>query len=167
MMRIGVRQWFASGLPWIWLNGAAVAINVIMVVGLLGLIAVRGLGHFWPAPVLQAQIHAQQEITTLIGSIADDELVSADQLRGSGVILPVGQESAKRLLIKAGNRDITGVDFIWVLEQDLIDPTYPKQVMTLERREWGNFYGELVSVKESGVVIGDRNDGQDAELWGP
>jgi phosphate transport system permease protein len=166
MMRIGVRQWFASGLPWIWLNGAAVAINVIMVVGLLGLIAVRGLGHFWPAPVLQAQIHAQQEITTLIGSIADDELVSADQLRGSGVILPVGQESAKRLLIKAGNRDVTGVDFIWVLEQDLIDPTYPKQVMTLERREWGNFYGELVSVKESGVVIGDRNDGQDAKLWG-
>jgi phosphate transport system permease protein len=166
MMRIGVRQWFASGLPWIWLNGAAVAINVIMVVGLLGLIAVRGLGHFWPAPVLQAQIHVQQEITTLIGSIADDELVSADQLRGSGVILPVGQESAKRLLIKAGNRDITGVDFIWVLEQDLIDPTYPKQVMTLERREWGNFYGELVSIKESGVVIGDRNDGQDTKLWG-
>ena len=40
MMRIGARQWFASGLPWIWLNGAAVAINVIMVVGLLGLIAV-------------------------------------------------------------------------------------------------------------------------------
>ncbi|MDO7573757.1 MAG: phosphate ABC transporter, permease protein PstA, partial [Oceanospirillaceae bacterium] len=68
-MRIGARQWFASGLPWIWLNGAAVAINVIMVVGLLGLIAVRGLEHFWPAAILQAEVRVQQEMTTLIGSI--------------------------------------------------------------------------------------------------
>lgn len=111
MMRIGARQWFASGLPWIWLNGAAVAINVIMVVGLLGLIAVRGLGHFWPAAILQAEVRVQQEMTTLIGSIADDELVSADQLRATGVDLAEGQESAKRLLIKAGNRDVTGADF--------------------------------------------------------
>ncbi|MGY8841274.1 MAG: phosphate ABC transporter permease PstA [Pseudomonadales bacterium] len=165
MMRIGARQWFASGLPWIWLNGAAVAINVIMVVGLLGLIAVRGLGHFWPAAILQAEVRVQQEMTTLIGSIADDELVSADQLRATGVELPEGQESAKRLLIKAGNRDVTGADFLWVLEQDLKQLSYPKEVMTLERREWGNFYGRLVAVKQAGAVIGDRDTQKDALLW--
>ena len=60
MMRIGLKQWFSSGLPWIWLNGAAVSINIIMVVGVLALIAVRGLGHFWPAPILQAQVQVQQ-----------------------------------------------------------------------------------------------------------
>ncbi|MGB2325706.1 MAG: phosphate ABC transporter, permease protein PstA, partial [Pseudomonadales bacterium] len=145
MMRIGVKQWFASGSPWIWLNGAAVAISVIMVVGLLALIAVRGLGHFWPAAVLQAEVSVSGQLTAIIGSVADEEVVSADQLRDSGVILAAGQDSAKRLLIKAGNRDVTGADFVWVLEQDLRDITYPEDIITLERREWGNFYGRVVA----------------------
>ncbi|HEY8940721.1 MAG TPA: phosphate ABC transporter, permease protein PstA, partial [Cellvibrio sp.] len=49
-------SWFSSGSPWIWLNGGAVAICMLMVLGLLGLIAVRGFGHFWPADILQTSI---------------------------------------------------------------------------------------------------------------
>ncbi len=165
MMRIGVKQWFASGSPWIWLNGAAVAISVIMVVGLLALIAVRGLGHFWPAAVLQAEVSVSGQLTAIIGSVADEEVVSADQLRDSGVILAAGQDSAKRLLIKAGNRDVTGADFVWVLEQDLRDITYPEDIITLERREWGSFYGRVVAVKEAGSVIAQRDSQTDAAIW--
>ncbi len=164
-MRIGLKQWFSSGLPWIWLNGAAVSINIIMVVGVLALIAVRGLGHFWPAPILQAQVQVQQQSTRLIGSIVDDELVSAEQLRGSGVILPASQESAKRLLIKTGNRDVTRADFLWVLEQDLTSIVYPQEMMALERREWGNFYGRLVALKEAGSMIVDRDNYADEDMW--
>tara|TARA_B100000795_G_scaffold4826_1_gene3431 strand:- start:321 stop:1997 length:1677 start_codon:yes stop_codon:yes gene_type:complete len=164
-MRIGIKQWFASGLPWIWLNGAAVSINVIMVVGVLALIAVRGLGHFWPAPILQAHVQGQQQITSLIGSIVDDELVSAEQLRGSGVVLPASQESAKRLLIKTGNRDVTRADFVWVLEQSLRQITYPQELMALERREWGNFYGRLVAIKQAGTVVADQGKQADQEMW--
>ena len=164
-MRIGIKQWFASGLPWIWLNGAAVSINVIMVVGVLALIAVRGLGHFWPAPILQAQVQGQEQSTSLIGSIVDDELVSAEQLRGSGVVLPASQESAKRLLIKTGNRDVTRADFVWVLEQSLRQITYPQEIMALERREWGNFYGRLVAIKQAGTVVAEQGKQADKEMW--
>lgn len=164
-MRIGIKQWFASGLPWIWLNGAAVSINVIMVVGVLALIAVRGLGHFWPAPILQAQVQGQEQNTSLIGSIVDDELVSAEQLRGSGVVLPASQESAKRLLIKTGNRDVTRADFVWVLEQSLRQITYPQEIMALERREWGNFYGRLVAIKQAGTVVAEQGKQADQEMW--
>ena len=164
-MRIGIKQWFASGLPWIWLNGAAVSINVIMVVGVLALIAVRGLGHFWPAPILQAQVQGQEQSTSLIGSIVDDELVSAEQLRGSGVVLPASQESAKRLLIKTGNRDVTRADFVWVLEQSLRQITYPQEIMALERREWGNFYGRLVAIKQAGTVVAEQGKQADQEMW--
>lgn len=38
----------------IWLNAAAVSCSLIIVIGLIGLIAVRGLGHFWPKPVMEA-----------------------------------------------------------------------------------------------------------------
>lgn len=46
-----IRAWFKTGAPWVWLNAAAVSLSLIMVFGLLILIAVRGLGHFWPAQV--------------------------------------------------------------------------------------------------------------------
>ncbi|MEQ8803360.1 MAG: hypothetical protein RLP45_15080, partial [Haliea sp.] len=55
----GVKSWLRSGEPLIWLNGAAVSISVIAVVGLLLLLAVRGLSHFWPADVLAVTVSYQ------------------------------------------------------------------------------------------------------------
>ena len=54
-MSANFRQWVNSGAPWIWINAAAVAASLIMVVGLLVLIARNGLGHFWPATVWEIQ----------------------------------------------------------------------------------------------------------------
>jgi len=45
-MNPGIRQWIASGAPWVWLNAAAVSACILLVAGLLALIAWRGLGHF-------------------------------------------------------------------------------------------------------------------------
>ena len=44
-------SWFASGEPWIWMTAAAVGISVAAVIGILLLIAVKGLAHFWPSDV--------------------------------------------------------------------------------------------------------------------
>ncbi|HIL22910.1 MAG TPA: phosphate ABC transporter, permease protein PstA, partial [Alcanivorax sp.] len=54
-----MKAWFKSGSPWIWLNGGAVAVCMLMVIGLLGLIAVRGFGHFWPTAVAEVVITEQ------------------------------------------------------------------------------------------------------------
>ncbi len=35
-MNISVKEWFKSGTPWVWMNAGAVAISIIMVIGLLG-----------------------------------------------------------------------------------------------------------------------------------
>ncbi|CAI3803805.1 hypothetical protein JAMGFMIE_03460 [Rheinheimera sp. MM224] len=51
----GVRAWFRSGTPWIWLNAGAIALCLVMVVGVLGLIVVRGGSHFWPADLQQTE----------------------------------------------------------------------------------------------------------------
>jgi phosphate transport system permease protein len=66
-----VREYFKSGDAWVWLNAGAVAISLIMVTGILGLIAVRGLGHFWPAAVMQAQYNDNGTLQTVIGEIYD------------------------------------------------------------------------------------------------
>jgi len=65
-----VRHWFKSGSPWIWLNAGAITISMIMVVGLLALIAVRGFGHFWPAPIIETTVIDEDgESVTIIGEV--------------------------------------------------------------------------------------------------
>ena len=53
-MKTEFNNWLRKGTPWIWINAGAVAISIVMVIGLLMLLAVRGINHFWPKDVLQA-----------------------------------------------------------------------------------------------------------------
>ncbi|WP_020407387.1 phosphate ABC transporter permease PstA [Hahella ganghwensis] len=154
-MRVSVKEWTAKGDPWVWLNAGAVAISLVMVLGLLLLIAVRGLSHFWPHSIMEAEyIGDDGKVSLLIGEIVESEDVPTEQLRHSGVKVPEGEgEFLERLLIKTGNRDVLGFDFRWVLAAKLRDRRYPEEIMAIERREWGNFYGYLEDVKESGNVV--------------
>src|SRR3990167_3822694 len=59
------------------------------------------------------------------------------------------------LLISVRNREVYGSDFSWVIGEWLTERSYPQELVALERREWGNFYGYIVSLKESGKVIAE------------
>lgn len=150
-----LREYFKNGDAWVWLNAGAVAISLIMVVGILGLVAVRGLGHFWPADVLEAQYSDHGVVQTVIGEIYDEKVDTAQRLRESGMDIPANVETVTRLSLKQGNRDITGQDFRWVFATGLQNIRYPEDIVALERYEWGNFYGRLKAVKENGAVIAE------------
>ena len=150
-----VREYFKSGDAWVWLNAGAVAISLIMVTGILGLIAVRGLGHFWPAAVMQAQYNDNGTLQTVIGEIYDEKIDTAQRLRESGVEIPDSMKTVTRYSIKQGNRDVTGQDFRWVLGHKFTQRQYPVDIVALERYEWGDFFGRLKAVKENGAVIAD------------
>ncbi|MCP5161269.1 MAG: phosphate ABC transporter permease PstA [Hahellaceae bacterium] len=157
-MRVSFKDWSRKGDPWIWLNAGAVAISLVMVFGLLLLIAQRGLVHFWPHALVEADyVMADGRQSTIIGEIVDSEEVSAEQLSTAGIHVPAGVEFLQRDLLKVGNRDVGGFDFRWVLDRDLPNKRYPVELMSVERREWGNFYGYLESVREAGqeVATGD------------
>lgn len=149
-----VKTWFKSGNPWVWLNAGAVSISLVMVIGLLLLIAIRGLGHFWPADIMALTYQEPgQEAETLIGERVDHESVPAARMKMTGVELPEGELFAQRTLIKTGNRDIYGLDFRWINDPWITHVSYPEGLMAIERREWGNFYGYLVNVKQEGKVV--------------
>ncbi|MDD1016157.1 phosphate ABC transporter permease PstA [Pseudomonas rubra] len=137
------------------MSGGAVAIAVIMTIGLLAVIAVRGLGHFWPADLLQASYNVPGQANHIvIGEVVQKEEVPRARLKGAGLPVPdEGPEFMTRELIKVGNRDLNGSDFTWVVGEWLTDQQKPVDLIALERREWGNFYGYLVSVKEDGKVV--------------
>lgn len=149
-----MREWYKSGSPWIWLTAGAVAAAVLAVAGVMALTALRGLGHFWPKAVVETVfIERDGSRSGLIGEIREREEVALRRLQEAGFNIPGDDPFPERVLVKMGNRDVTGVDFRWFPVPLLGELTYPKDIITIERREWGNFYGHLVAVKESGVIV--------------
>lgn len=170
-MKTEFNNWLRKGTPWIWINAGAVAISIVMVIGLLMLLAVRGINHFWPKDVLQATytqpVNGGEPVSTqIVGEFVESEQISVGQIVSSGIPVDESQDFYQRNLIKLGNRDLTGADFSWVLEDYISDVTYPENVVTLERREWGNFYGFLEQVREGDQTIASVTEGANFdELW--
>lgn len=155
-----IQIWFKSGLPWVWVSASAVTISVLMVAALLGLIAARGAGHFWPSDVIVANYQQvpSAPLDTIIGEVTGSEPVSASRLLEAGIEIPEEGETFERILIKMGNRKLTGQDFRWVVDFQLSNIGTPREALVLERRSWGNFYGFLYSIKQSGKRVAEGPD---------
>lgn len=158
-----IKEWFGSGSPWIWLNAGAVSISIVMVVALLLLIGVRGLGHFWPKPIMEAvYVESDGRRIRLIGELHDSEVVPVERLDPVPASLPEGAETVTRLLLKTGNREILGLDFRWILESELRERRYPQKLVAIERYEWGNFYGYLTAVYQGDKLVASGDGGWQA-----
>lgn len=171
-MRKNYDKWISSGTPFVWLNAGAVAVSILMVAGVLGVLVVKGMANFWPADVLQAEYQPPTEggqifVSKILGESVDSETVLASQIISSGIPVSDAQDFYSRQLIKRGNRDVSGADFAWVLSDFINGASYPQKVVTIERREWGNFYGFLINLFENDidlVEIGGARSAQ-TDLW--
>jgi phosphate transport system permease protein len=143
------------------LNAAAVSTSILLVVGLLLLIAGRGMGHFWPAAVHEI-VYQQPDgaSVTLTGQVRDEERVLASRLVESGIEVAAGVETVKRFLLKTGNRDLGGQDFRWILEPGILKQTQPVSLAVLEREEWGAFFGRVVGLLQAGELL------ETDDVWG-
>jgi phosphate transport system permease protein len=158
----GIREWFKSGTPWIWLNASAVSISLIVVFGLLYLIMVRGLGYFWPSEVVALDYQDKSgALQHLVGERWGAEEVNSETLRANGYVIPQDQLFVTRYVLKVGNRDAYGADFQVVIKPGIMNEQRPDDVVVVVRREWGNFYGYLQSIKETGKVV----TADTAEVW--
>ncbi len=151
-----MKKWFNSGTPWIWLNAGAIAIALVAVFGLLFLILVRGMSHFWPANVHAFEYQNANNSLTIIAEIVEQETVPAETVHN----IEVKQGNVTRYLVKTGNRDLLGSDFRWLYDIDLKSISQPENVMVLERIEWGNFYGYLNAVYENDKRVSTKQN-----LW--
>jgi len=152
-----LKTWVKSGSPWIWMNAGAVSIAIIMTLGLLAVIATRGLGHFWPADIIEASYQIPgQEAKIMAGEVVQKEEIPRARLASAGLPVNVdGGEFMTRELLKVGNRDLYGADFSWVVGEWLGEQRTPADLTAFERREWGNFYGYLLNVKEAGKLVAE------------
>lgn len=152
-----MRNWFKQGEHWVWFSASTVSISFVLVVGLVLMIAARGLVHFWPHSVYEIELkNEQNQIETLVGEIHDTQT--------KGVIDPADPDGAVRKvpqwLIKVGNRDVYGTDFRWINTDNIVgqEDRLANNVTVLERYEWGNVYGQLESISRDGQVVAQGNN---------
>ncbi len=113
-----------------------------------------GLGHFWPADIAElSTARPTAKTIRMIGEIRDQEDVPRERLVSAGLTVPEGMETCGACSSKVGNRDVTGLDFTWILGPDIQSERYPEALVVIERREWGNFYGYLREVHEAGATV--------------
>lgn len=126
-----------------WLCGGALALNLLLTIALIVLVAVNGLAYFWPK---QLFLFTLDDGSQLLGEIHDAEEIPSNERKGAAAL-------GTRLRLKVGNRDLTGADFVWLDESRIRDRSLPPDAMLLERLEWGNFYGTPIELRRSDQVL--------------
>lgn len=129
-----------------WLCGGALALNLLLVVGLLAVLLFNGGSYFWPRTLVELSI---QDGSRILGEVVEREPIPGPD--GS-----LATSTAERMRLKTGNRDVTGLDFVWIEDSAVVEKSVPTGALLLERFEWGNFYGYPVRILRQGDVIADN-----------
>jgi phosphate transport system permease protein len=114
----------AQGEPWVWITAGSLATAIAMIVGLLGYIAWRGAGTFWPVPLELIALRGGGEA---LGEVAEREPAA-------------GGQPARRLL-RVANFELTGNHFAWFDEPVITATSRPEWATAVERLEGGRFHG--------------------------
>ncbi|MBL9079579.1 MAG: phosphate ABC transporter permease PstA [Planctomycetes bacterium] len=149
----------------LWLCGGALALCLLMVLGLLTFVAVQGFATFWPTDVVQLRL---PNGTVRLGEVtrSSSYVPSADQL---AQLAPAERDHAlprlaasggvaTRRLVRTGN---TGEHFHWVPDHLVAEETRPPWAMvvereaTLDREAWGRFYGFPVALRIDGATVAE------------
>ena len=101
---------------------------ILMVLGIFTIVAMNGLPYFWLKNV------AKVEMTD--GKLYYGEIAGANPKA----------ENGSETKLKVGNRKIYGQDFLWIKDSEIKSVSYPKEIIMLERDEWGNAYGIISDI---------------------
>ncbi len=135
-----------QGTPFIWLTGMALVVVILMITGMIALILVKGMTHFWPADVWLLQTKSGE---SFFGIFQKQEKIPG----GS----PPGART--RSLFQIGGRDLYGLDFRWFDDSDLVQRDRPRDAVVIERMEYGKLFATLIKVQdEEGTVIANGSE---------
>jgi len=137
------RRSAAIGQALTWLCGGALALNLLLVIAIMTLLAYNGLSYFWQKDLIELTLKDGRKI---LGEVWNEEQSAA---------VTGAREAAAidRIRLKTGNRDVSGLDFVWIDAKDIAGRARPRDVVLLERLEWGNFFGTMAELKRGDQVL--------------
>jgi phosphate transport system permease protein len=132
-----LRKTFSRGDHMVWLTGSALGVCLVLILGMLLVILTNGLGIFWPAPL--------EELKLKDGTLVAGELMQRQPIPDPG---KAGDLKKHRLQLKIGNRDLYGIDFKWIDEDQVAGRSRPEGLYLVERSEYGPLIGTPARVLE-------------------
>jgi ABC-type phosphate transport system permease subunit len=150
----------AQGEPSIWLTGGALAVALLMIGGLLLLVVIQGGATFWPRPLV--------EIRTVAGKTYLGEVTRQESYQPAAEVFDALPEevrdkarqdvansggSVRRRLLRIGNRELTGINHIWISDFEVAEESGPEWGLVIERLAWGNFYGTPAAFLVDGKTV--------------
>ncbi|BCN92837.1 phosphate transport system permease protein PstA [Thiomicrorhabdus immobilis] len=147
-----MKDWFNKGEHWIWISSAMVSISVVLVVGLMAMITYKGAVHFWPHAVYEFQVNQNGQSEKVIGELRDEKVREVTNPKTGK------EEELTQYLIKVGNRDVYGIDFRWINGDVISSPleNLSKDILVIERFEYGNVFGHIVGASIAGTQVPDK-----------
>ncbi len=159
---------FAQGEPLVWLNGGGLAIALLMIAGLLVLVFANGVSTMWPSSVPRIET---ADGRLQMGEITRTETYNPDRLLVDRLPENIRSKAmtklndndgiAQRRLMRIGNFEFTGEHFRWINSLEITQEDFPEWALTVERLEWGRFYGFPVRFITDGQVVADTPE----QVW--
>ncbi|MDZ7750979.1 MAG: phosphate ABC transporter permease PstA [Gammaproteobacteria bacterium] len=143
----------ATGEPFLWGLGGALALGVLLVVGFLVMIFWNGAATFWPKPI---HVVTLNDGGVVAGEPTRDNVFQpgAELLEklteGDREAIEANSGFAHRVLYRTGNYDIYNEDFRWVSDFAVEKVETPSDMYLFERQEWGVFVGRIAGVTIDG-----------------
>lgn len=146
----------ARGEPFVWSLGGALAVGILMIVGFILLVLYNGVSTFYPRAIEVVELKSG-------GKVAGDLIRSESFRPGPELVSSLEPEAkaqiesnkgvSKRLLLRTGNFDLYNDDFKWISDYEILHKSAPKNILFIERLEWGPFIGFAKSLDLNGQII--------------
>jgi phosphate transport system permease protein len=144
------------GESFVWFTSMGLAIGLLMVVGLLTLIILNGIKVFWPDKT--AAIRLKESSPSAINNqpyIAGNIIKTQEKLGTRGSANPEHE-----LQVFIGNKDLYGIGFKFINEKEIDQIRYPKELIEIERLEYGNAIGLPLNLQLQGGTTIPASDPQ-------
>lgn len=141
-----------KGEPLVWLTAVGLTIGVILTLGLLGLVVMKGFQSFWPGSLLVLDVKAEEGIEKVAGFEA--------QKRYRRDLDGVKHEEVQ---IYRGNRELHGDKFVYIDVADIAASEQPGDLVLIERLEGGSVIGRAkrLELEEGGTIAAELPDFRD------
>ncbi len=136
------RQARPAGETYVWVTGMGLVVGLTMILFLLGLVLYNGIGVFWPRVVALVEFDEDGD-TRFQGGTRTLGVVILEQERDVRDLTPEQLESddprdRREKQLFTGNRDAFGQAFAYFSAGNIVDISYPENVIRAERLEWGD-----------------------------
>ena len=135
------------GEPFVWLTAAGLAMGVVLTLGLLGLVLIKGAQTFWPARLEVFEFKGAGGMEKVAGFVVQERLRRD----------PQGADH-EEIQIFRGNRELYGEKFVFLDRSSIVSKERVSDLLLVERMEGGHV---IARAAEIAMADGTRVDAGD------